>query len=518
MPQFESAKGIGTMNIMDFVKKSNGITLKHEAIPNNNVERDTDNQKKPAEPKEVKSFDLNIEKILENWEVYHAIREIISNALDEQTITGTQDISIYQTDDNVWHIVDYGRGLNYHHLTQNENEEKLNDNRLIGKFGVGLKDALATFYRHGIQVKIISKFGVITLKQSAKAGFEDITTLHAEITPPKNPTMAGTDFCLTGCSYEDIQKAENLFLKFSHSDILETTSYGQVIKKVGNTANIYINGVKVAEEPNFLFSYNITSLTAKLKKALNRERSNIGRTAYTDRVKSILLECQSDAVIHNLIDDLQQFGSGCKHDELDWQDVQIYASQQLKVLDSKSAFVTSDDLMQTPSIIDEMERSGYNPIVIPTNLANKMEDYNQEASDDDTFITTEQFVLNQQTEFNPVIVNKNAFTPVEKAVYSKTAQILDLIGGLPPQVQKIRIAESLYDSDFYYETVGLWQPEEHRILIKRKQLQSLQTYAGTLLHECIHAMSGFDDVSRDFEQELTKAIGNIAAKFLRDSK
>lgn len=28
----------------------------------------------------IREFDLNIEKILENWEVYHAIREIIANA------------------------------------------------------------------------------------------------------------------------------------------------------------------------------------------------------------------------------------------------------------------------------------------------------------------------------------------------------------------------------------------------------------------------------------------------------
>ena len=28
-----------------------------------------------------KSFDLNIEKILENWEVRHGIREVIANVL-----------------------------------------------------------------------------------------------------------------------------------------------------------------------------------------------------------------------------------------------------------------------------------------------------------------------------------------------------------------------------------------------------------------------------------------------------
>ena len=67
---------------------------------------------------------------------------------------------------------------------------------------------------------------------------------------------------------------------------------------------------------------------------------------------------------------------------------------------------------------------------------------------------------------------------------------------------------------FFDETVGLWIPDEGRILIKRTQLQSLYKYAGTLLHECCHAISGFGDVSRDFERELTTIIGVLASKAL----
>lgn len=47
-----------------------------------------------------------------------------------------------------------------------------------------------------------------------------------------------------------------------------------------------MNGLRVATEDNFLFSYDITSLTAPLRRALNRERSNVGRTAYADRDKA----------------------------------------------------------------------------------------------------------------------------------------------------------------------------------------------------------------------------------------
>lgn len=497
------------MGIMDFMKKPKTGVIETESIVQKTDE--LFNERSKVSDKE---FDLNIEKILESWEIFHAIREIIANALDEQIITQTKDISIFKTKDNCWHIVDYGRGLNYHHLTQNENEEKINNDKLIGRFGVGLKDALATLYRHHVKVKISSKYGIITLKQASKVGFEDIVTLHADIIKSDNDSMIGTDFCLEGCTDEDIERAKSLFLIFSQNTILENTMYGDVIGKKNANADIYINGVKVAEEPNFLFSYNITSLTAKLKKALNRERSNVGRTAYTDRVKSILLECKTERVIKNLVDDLQEFGNGTKHDELSWQDVQLYASQQLRKLQSNATFITSEDLQQNPSIVDEMKRGGYNPVVIPSNLANKMEDYNKGAKDGETFTTTNQFISDTQSKFKPTIISIEKLTEAEKKVYGKTEAILSIIGGKPAQVREIQITDKIYDSEFYYETVGLWQPEECRILIKRKQLRSISEYAGTLIHECAHAKSGAGDVNRDFESELTSIIGSLVSKLV----
>lgn len=393
----------------------------------------------------AKEFDLNIEKILENWEVYHAIREIIANALDEQILTNTKDISIYKSNDGWWHIIDFGRGLNYHHLTQNENEEKLTNDKLIGRFGVGLKDALATLYRHGIKVQIISKYGIITLKEASKSGFDDIITLHAQIAPPQNPNMVGTDFCLLGCNVDDIEKAKSLFLTFSGKNILEKNAYGEVIENSTNTADIYINGVKVAEESNFLFSYNITSLTAQLKKALNRERTNVGRSAYTGRIKDILKACSSEKVIDELVEDLQQFGSGNRHDELSWNDIAMHASIKMNQLHKDTTFVTTSDLQNKPSLIDEMQRSGYNPVVVPDNIISKMEDYNTGAKSGETLTTANQYIKDEKERFVPVEIDINALTVYEKEVYNITDSILKLIGGKPKNVKKIVIVEKIYE-------------------------------------------------------------------------
>src|ERR1700723_2069431 len=78
----------------------------------------------------------------------------------------------------------------------------------------------------------------------------------------------------------------------------KTLSSGGVLARPDRRqpARIYVKGLFVAEEPNFLFSYNITKLSAQLRRALNRERSNVGRTAYSDRVKAILPASRSPQV------------------------------------------------------------------------------------------------------------------------------------------------------------------------------------------------------------------------------
>ena len=159
-------------------------------------------------------FDLNIEQVLESWTIADALRELIANALDEQTLTNTKSIEIYKKD-NIWHIRDFGRGLEYKHFTQNENDEKNLSSNLIGRFGVGLKDALGVLYRRGCHVHIESRHNCITTKMAKKSGF-NLTTLHAEFSAPTNSAMIGTDFAITGVSDADMEEAKSRFLIFNN--------------------------------------------------------------------------------------------------------------------------------------------------------------------------------------------------------------------------------------------------------------------------------------------------------------
>ena len=163
----------------------------------------------------VQAFDLNVEKVLEHWSPAHALREVIANALDEHALLGRTDRpEIVKDDTGVWHVRDHGRGLRYQHLTLNESAEKRASDVVVGQFGVGLKDALATFHRNGIGVRISSPHGTISLIEQSKHGFGDVVTLHAVVDAPAD--IDGTDVALTGIADADVTEAMAFFLVVRH--------------------------------------------------------------------------------------------------------------------------------------------------------------------------------------------------------------------------------------------------------------------------------------------------------------
>ena len=137
---------------------------------------------------------------------------MIANALDEHALVGRGDRpAVVKDEAGVWHVRDRGRGLRYHHLTQNESDEKRASDVVVGQFGVGLKDALATFHRNGIGVRISSPHGTITLAEQAKHGFDDVVTLHAIV--DAGADIDGTDVA-AGIADADVAEALGFFLVF----------------------------------------------------------------------------------------------------------------------------------------------------------------------------------------------------------------------------------------------------------------------------------------------------------------
>jgi hypothetical protein len=411
-------------------------------------------------------FDLNIEKVLEHWEIRHAIREIIANALDEQILTKSKEVEIYKKNGS-WIIRDYGRGIKSVHFTQNENNEKIQNPNLIGKFGVGLKDALAVFYRKNIEVTINSKYAHITTQMSNKIGF-NIKTLHAVFSNPIDRNMEGTEFIIKGVSDKDIDDAKAMFLKFAkYNTPLEITNYGEVYKKSSEVANIYINGVLVATEDNFLFSYNITNISSQVKKALNRERANVGRTAYADSVKNILKHCKSKEVLLTLVGDIYNVMCGTNRDESGWVDVASYAVKTLNKTNEVVFMTPSQRASLTNQQVEILQQSGKKLVLIPDNVYRKVLD------DINTF---SDVYKEYESSFKYDFIDYKNLTSKEKEIFDSKNLVFDfLINNVKEFKCKripVKISQAIRIDSFGNTIQGLYDAEKNIIIIKRSVLSS----------------------------------------------
>jgi len=456
------------------------------------------------------AFDLNIEEVLEDWEIQHALREVIANALDEQVLSHSGEIQITKDRLGDWHIRDFGRGLRIDHFTQKENPEKLRALAgVIGKFGVGLKDALATFYRRGVGVTIRSAYGTYSLRRMQKHGFEKIQTLHVEYDDKPN-NMVGTEFVLSGVSDADMAKAKSLFLKFSGEVELDANVYGQIIQRPhAGPARIYILGVLANEEPNFLFSYNITSLTEGIKKRLNRERLNVSRTTYAERVRAILRNATSETVKNMLVEEVNKRAIGTQCDEMSWIEISQMA---LNLMHERRnvVYFTERELQAAPQVADTATRDGYQIVIVSEQQKARL---NEQVQAGGPQVRTIEGYLNEyNASFQYRFVDPASLRGVEKAVFAKTAHILSLAGVSPRQCPRVLISETLRVT--VDDSNGVWDNSIPAIVIKRSALSSLADYAGVLLHEMAHAMSGAPDVSRNFEVTLTRYLGLAASAAL----
>lgn len=460
---------------------------------------------------QARRFDLNMEEdLLEAWGRSDGIRELIANALDEQALTGSDPVEIEQNGSSVWTIRDFGRGLRYQHFTQGEDEEKLdNPDKVIGKFGVGLKDALAVLYRHGVDFTIHSPHNTFTVVEAPKAEFEDVETLHAVVQPPERPNLHGTLVILEGVSEEDVEAAKENFLQFSGEELIEETKFGEVFERHGDEARIYVSGLRVANEPDFLFSYNITNTTKRIRDALNRERSNVGRTAYTPRVKKILHECESVAIANRLIDELEQFERGTAHEELGWKPIQLHAARLMNA-QQDVVFTTVREQRENRDLLDHARDDGYRVITVPENIREELDEVTDIEGGKMRDIGL--YGMEYQESFEYDWVDEDDLSHREREIWDLRYEILDLFDDLPP-VEDIQVSETMRitgGSD--WTTRGVWEQAERRIVIHRPVLMDPRGFAGTLLHEVAHPLSDAPDQTREFERALTDLLGEVAVK------
>jgi hypothetical protein len=229
-------------------------------------------------------------------------------------------------------------------------------------------------------------------------------------------------------------------------------------------------------------------------------------------VKSILLLCEKKNIAEGIVRDLKSFQERQLHDELQWIEVSVRACKLLNASE-RVVFFTPEELRIAPDLVDRAIGDGYEVIVIPDNIREKIRGEHDVSGNKIRDLNQFNTEWNESFEFK--FIRENEMSPEERKVFAMTNAILNLVGGRPPIVKEIRISETMrLDPQLYREAIGLWQEYDGRIVIKRSQLRNLKSYAGTLVHEIAHAKSGASDVSISFEQQLDSLVGTIVSSAL----
>lgn len=227
----------------------------------------------------------------------------------------------------------------------------------------------------------------------------------------------------------------------------------------------------------------------------------------------MLLASDSFAVAEALADDLMRIEQGNNHEEVNWVDVAVHACQILNA-SSKVVFVTAVQRTTVPDAIDHAIGDGYKVVTLPESIKERLRGVKDIQGNPVRDLEVYQHEWAESFEFK--FVDRSDLSAAERLIFDRHKDIASLVGGFPAGVKEIKISETMRpDFAGMPDPVGLWESDKKRIIIKRSQLRSLQTFAGTLLHELTHARTGFSDVTREFEEGLTAALGEVSRRALK---
>lgn len=300
-------------------------------------------------------LDLNIEKVLEDWSVVDALREFVSNALDEHTICKIDTLPKIKLDGNVLSITDNGRGIKLEDFVIKVNDEKRLDTT-IGQYGYGLKDGIAYLESNKHTVTIDTKGYLYKFGIDDKHGTKSIKSYHCFYS--KSDRRSGTKISVNNITSEDYDSLIALFLQYQKIVPIFECNYGDVyIPDKLNGPVIYVQGLLVDHQSEFEFSYNIKIKDSKLRKAMNRERKSLSKSAYSDRVKFILKKADGELLDKMMSLYENQDKIKLKAD-LSYSDVKVYIESKMELAGKEIVNVTKNDLDKHSDVISNIKLRG----------------------------------------------------------------------------------------------------------------------------------------------------------------
>ncbi len=328
-------------------------------------------------------------------------------------------------------------------------------------------------------------------------GMTIITTLHVIIHDDVPSDFVGTEVTVYPVTEDELNKTKVLFLMFSNRKVLFECAHGQVLSNERETSSIYVKGLRIDENQQYEFSYNIYEPNKSLRKQLSRDKNSISMGIYSGIVKKILTSATKSDPLYQMIERmiLQRHNKDLKTD-VGYKDVSVHFTKNME----EKVIVTQEQRQAHPMVFDEIKEKAQ--------VVSK-EQYETIKRSGDHKCKTIEDVMKIGTQHESTIAYEN-MSQSEKDTFDVGNEIIRANPGIFGSLSIPKIVQNLTLRGVKVSGVNA----SDGVHIDYEQLKiGGYRYFGTLAHEHAHKKSGYQDCTRGFEHCLTTMLGMCIDQF-----
>ena len=242
----------------------------------------------------TKYIDLNVgEKSLDHLPIDFALKELLANSIDEHIANNLDPADVqlsYNKKLKTLSISDFGSGIEEKNFIQRKNNKK-SDNKYIGKYGIGLKDALVIANDKNHKITIETHTNIFTTEYKMKSGTE-LITLHVKSVKSINAHIPkGTRITISNIipeTYYTLRKTYIGYYDESEYTLFLSHEIGSIYKFNKEVQMIFVNKLVVnTYSNNCHFSYDFP-LSKQIQDANTRDRKDIPLDNFTTGIQQLI--------------------------------------------------------------------------------------------------------------------------------------------------------------------------------------------------------------------------------------
>lgn len=318
--------------------------------------------------KQAECYELSLAPdYVSDWTFNDAIRELIQNGIDQQTINPNNTFSISYDDDTEELTLRNVQSKLKRDTLLLGCSSKSNNEETVGQFGEGYKIAALVLTRLGKTFTIYNndknEIWTCRFKNSTK-WLHKLLAFYIEKKVTEN---TGLDIVIGNVSYDECDDIANVWLDYCDYELEKIhTSYGDILMDEEQSKRIYVNGLYVYTDESMKYGFNFKPKYIKLE----RDRKTCSSWDIGEITSMMIMEAAISGDIS--IEDVSEMMDGYSGETYHFQfnkysaNAKVLSRKLLEEFDRKNPSLSVP--VHTQAQINRVKAIGGNPVVVSSRI------------------------------------------------------------------------------------------------------------------------------------------------------